>query len=130
MRLIHLTTNPSGNFGVVQKVKRVATGEYFAMKVIDKMKITNYQTKGPDDTLMEVKILQLLRHPSIPSFPFRLNTVTNADIISVVEVCDTPRYVYLILELCVAIFIGKRCTYFIFSANQGELFEKIYNKVI
>lgn len=57
-------TSCSGNFGVVQKVKRITTGELFAMKVIDKMKITNY-SKTKDDQLMEVHILKILRHPSI-----------------------------------------------------------------
>eukprot|EP00026_Physarum_polycephalum_P002654 Phypoly_transcript_02662.p1 GENE.Phypoly_transcript_02662~~Phypoly_transcript_02662.p1 ORF type:complete len:822 (-),score=149.61 Phypoly_transcript_02662:108-2573(-) len=88
----------NGNFGVVQRVKRVSSGESFAMKVIDKMKLAaSYNKMDENNTLMEVHILKILRHPNI---------------ISVVEVCDTPRYVYLILEL----------------ANQGELFEKIFNQ--
>ena len=47
-------------------MKRISTGEFFAMKVIDKMKLAASCNKmDENNTLMEVHILKILRHPSI-----------------------------------------------------------------
>ena len=58
------------------------TGQRFAIKVIDKKKFNS----GKEALMGEVRILQALKHPHI---------------ISIQDVFETERYLYLILELCV-----------------------------
>lgn len=58
------------------------TGQRYAIKVIDKKKFNS----GKEALMGEVRILQALKHPHI---------------ISITDVFETDRYLYLILELCV-----------------------------
>ncbi len=57
------------------------TGQRYAIKIIDKKKFN----AGKEALMGEVRILQQLKHPHI---------------ISINDVFETDRYLYLILELC------------------------------
>jgi len=62
-----------------------ATGEKFAIKIIDKKKFQMNNGCQRKDALMdEVKILMQVRHPNI---------------IGIKEMFDTPKTLYLVLEL-------------------------------
>lgn len=73
----------SGSFGIVYKVKKISSGQIFAMKslskgVLQKQKQLKY-------AISECKIMKQLNHPFIVPLFFAF---------------QTPKYLYLILELC------------------------------
>jgi serine/threonine protein kinase len=70
----------SGTFSVVKKAQHKKTGEYFALKIIDKKAVG-------DKTEMiqtEIDILRKVRHTHI---------------ISLHEMFETPTHIYLVMEL-------------------------------
>ncbi|KYQ89301.1 putative protein serine/threonine kinase [Tieghemostelium lacteum] len=87
----------TGNFSVVKKCIKKDTGESFAVKIIDKMKYWHL-SKNKNQTNSEIAILKKIKHPNI---------------ISIIEIFDTERYLYIVLEL----------------ATGGELFDKIKEKI-
>eukprot|EP01113_Clastostelium_recurvatum_P032258 TRINITY_DN4119_c0_g1_i1.p1 TRINITY_DN4119_c0_g1~~TRINITY_DN4119_c0_g1_i1.p1 ORF type:complete len:602 (-),score=149.06 TRINITY_DN4119_c0_g1_i1:64-1869(-) len=90
------STLGTGNFSTVKLCLDRSTGEPYAVKVMDKKKFWHIG-KAKDQMMAEVTILQNLQHPNI---------------IRVMEVIDTPRHLYIILEL----------------ARGGELFDLIREK--
>eukprot|EP01119_Soliformovum_irregulare_P012061 TRINITY_DN3104_c0_g1_i2.p1 TRINITY_DN3104_c0_g1~~TRINITY_DN3104_c0_g1_i2.p1 ORF type:complete len:507 (+),score=139.31 TRINITY_DN3104_c0_g1_i2:99-1619(+) len=83
----------SGNFAKVKLAVHKGTGKRYAVKVVDK-KRTLKQTQKQDAMMAEVTILQSISHPNI---------------ISIHEVFDTEKILYIILEL----------------VTGGELFDRI-----
>ena len=61
------------------------TGVHYAVKIVDKRKYWHC-SKTKEQILSEVSILKTIQHPNI---------------ISIVDVYDTTRYLYIILELYV-----------------------------
>jgi calcium-dependent protein kinase len=78
-----------GTFGKVVKVKHKLTGQARAMKIIDKL-----NSDSDMDIRNEIEILKTLDHPNI---------------VKIFECFITPKYCYLITELC----------------GQGELYDDI-----
>eukprot|EP01105_Mastigella_eilhardi_P020113 TRINITY_DN4771_c0_g1_i2.p1 TRINITY_DN4771_c0_g1~~TRINITY_DN4771_c0_g1_i2.p1 ORF type:complete len:552 (+),score=105.68 TRINITY_DN4771_c0_g1_i2:39-1694(+) len=73
----------TGSFAVVKLCVNRKTGEKFAVKVIDKVKHWHRQ-QTMDHIRSEVQILKSLRHPNI---------------ISVVDIFETDRFLHIVLEL-------------------------------
>ncbi|KAF2074903.1 hypothetical protein CYY_003780 [Polysphondylium violaceum] len=86
----------TGNFSVVKKCIKRDTGDSYAVKIIDKKKYWN-TSKNKNQTQSEISILKQIKHPNI---------------ISIIEIFDTERYLYIVLEL----------------ATGGELFDHIKAK--
>ncbi|XP_068140438.1 serine/threonine-protein kinase GA29083 isoform X1 [Drosophila tropicalis] len=62
-----------GNFAIVLKIKEIATGEPFALKIIDKSKC-----KGKEHYIdAEVRVMKKLRHPHIISLIMDVDQQTN-----------------------------------------------------
>jgi len=72
----------SGSFATVDKVRHVVTGNFYAMKVMQKKKLLGARTRGmPADeltrrTLSEARILKSLEHPNIIKYYDVLETET------------------------------------------------------
>jgi len=78
----------SGNFSTVKLAINKHTGEKVAIKIIDKRKHWhNYKTR--ESIEREVAILQQIKHENI---------------ISIYDIFDTPKYLYIVLELYVEAF--------------------------
>ena len=73
----------SGSFGVVYKVKKINNGQVFAMKSLGKSMLQ--KQKQLKYAISECKIMKQLNHPFIVPLYFAF---------------QTPKYLYLILELC------------------------------
>ena len=73
----------SGSFGVVYKVKKINNGQIFAMKSLSKSMLQ--KQKQLKYAISECKIMKQLNHPFIVPLYFAF---------------QTPKYLYLILELC------------------------------
>ena len=73
----------SGSFGVVYKVKKNLTGQIFAMKTLSKPALQ--KQKQLKYAISECKIMKMLNHPFIVPLYYAF---------------QTPKYLYLILELC------------------------------
>jgi len=73
-----------GSFGKVFKVKHKISGEYRAMKVINKYS-TSLSPEEEEEILKEINILKMLDHPNI---------------IKVYEYFNTKRKLFIISELC------------------------------
>lgn len=73
-----------GSFGKVFKVKHKITGEYRAMKVINKYS-TSLLPEEEEEILKEINILKMLDHPNI---------------IKVYEYFNTKRKLFILTELC------------------------------
>eukprot|EP01133_Synstelium_polycarpum_P007863 gene7863-9228_t len=86
----------TGNFSIVKQCIKKTTGEMFAVKIIDKKKYW-HMSSTRNQTESEINILKQIKHPNI---------------ISIIEIFDTERYLYIVLEL----------------ATGGELFDKIKQK--
>lgn len=82
----------SGTFSVVRLARQKHTGELFAVKVIDKTSID----VNKDSLRTEVRIMKEARHPNV---------------VRLFDVFESPRKVYLVLELL----------------TGGELFDRIVN---
>eukprot|EP01114_Cavostelium_apophysatum_P015421 TRINITY_DN4193_c0_g1_i3.p1 TRINITY_DN4193_c0_g1~~TRINITY_DN4193_c0_g1_i3.p1 ORF type:complete len:442 (+),score=128.56 TRINITY_DN4193_c0_g1_i3:262-1587(+) len=85
----------TGNFSVVKLGVNRKTGERCAVKIIDKKKYWN--TKNLEQIEREVEILKQIKHDNI---------------ISIIDIISTERYLYILLEL----------------ASGGELFDTIVEK--
>lgn len=85
----------TGNFSVVREGINTDTGESFAVKIMDKHKFSSTQMN--ENMKREIQILSKLKHPNI---------------VSVIEIIDTPKNLYIVLEL----------------AKGGELFDRIMEK--
>lgn len=84
-----------GNFAVVKRCVEKSTGKAYALKIMDKSK-----TKGIKEAKMvenEVAVMRSVDHPSI---------------IKLVDVFDTPAFLYLVLEL----------------SEGGDLFDRVVSK--
>eukprot|EP01029_Cantina_marsupialis_P027366 TRINITY_DN7637_c0_g1_i1.p1 TRINITY_DN7637_c0_g1~~TRINITY_DN7637_c0_g1_i1.p1 ORF type:complete len:636 (+),score=205.59 TRINITY_DN7637_c0_g1_i1:148-2055(+) len=84
----------SGAFATVRVCVDRITGEKYAVKMMDKKKFQMLNSTRKDALWDEVNILRECKHPNI---------------INVKDVFDTPKYIYIILEL----------------VTGGELFDKI-----
>jgi len=84
----------TGNFAAVKLCIDKTNGSKYAIKVIDKKKYLKNAPSRKDSLMDEVKILQSISHPNI---------------ISIHEVFDTEKTLYIVLEL----------------VTGGELFDKI-----
>jgi serine/threonine-protein kinase Chk2 len=73
----------SGNFSVVKLAMRKDTGEYFAVKVINKRKFWHIP-KTREQIVREVEVLKTIKH---------------VNIISYLEIYDTEDTLYIVLEL-------------------------------
>lgn len=73
----------SGSFGTVYKVRRNTTGEIYAMKSLSKPTLQKH--KQLKYAISECKIMKQLNHPFIVPLYYAF---------------QTPKYLYLILELC------------------------------
>ena len=69
-----------GNFAVVKLAINKATGERYAIKIIDKKKCFAQSTSRKDAIMGEVEILQGLKHPNV---------------INIKDVFDTDKFLYL-----------------------------------
>lgn len=78
-----LTAIYSGNFSVVKLAMRKDTGEYFAVKVINKRKFWHIP-KTREQIVREVEVLKTIKH---------------VNIISYLEIYDTEDTLYIVLEL-------------------------------
>ncbi|EGC32336.1 hypothetical protein DICPUDRAFT_38535, partial [Dictyostelium purpureum] len=88
----------TGNFSVVKRCIRRDTGQVYAVKIIDKKKFWHIG-KNRNQIQSEINILKQIKHKHI---------------IGIIEVYDSERHMYIILEL----------------ASGGDLFDKIKNKGI
>eukprot|EP01104_Vermistella_antarctica_P017521 TRINITY_DN6213_c0_g1_i1.p1 TRINITY_DN6213_c0_g1~~TRINITY_DN6213_c0_g1_i1.p1 ORF type:complete len:517 (-),score=183.77 TRINITY_DN6213_c0_g1_i1:30-1580(-) len=86
----------SGSFSVVKLGVHKRTGKKVAVKIIDKKKYW-HMAKTREQIQREVEILRKVQHPNV---------------ISIIDIFDTGRHLFLILEL----------------ATGGELFDKIVDK--
>ena len=73
----------SGSFGIVYKVNKISTGQIFAMKSLSKVALQ--KQKQLKYAISECKIMKQLNHPFIVPLFYAF---------------QTPKYLYLILELC------------------------------
>ena len=73
----------SGSFGIVYRVKKINSGQIFAMKSLSKSVLQ--KQKQLKYAISECKIMKQLNHPFIVPLYFAF---------------QTPKYLYLILELC------------------------------
>ena len=83
-----------GAFSVVKKAVKKETGEEVAIKIIDRIKAGETEQKRLQT---EILILEKVRHPNI---------------VSLREMIETPKHLYLIMDL----------------VKGGELFDKIVEK--
>lgn len=86
----------TGAFSEVKVAVERATGELCAIKILDKLKYTG-GTRSGESLAREVDILKRLSHPNI---------------IKILDVIDSERYLFIVLEL----------------ARGGELFDRIAKK--
>lgn len=86
----------TGNFSIVREAISCETGESVAIKILDKHKLSS-TSQMSENMKREVEILRKLQHPNI---------------ISVKDIIDKPKKLYIVLEL----------------ARGGELFDKIMEK--
>jgi serine/threonine-protein kinase Chk2 len=97
-----------GNFAAVKLCIKRATGEKFALKVIDKKKYVKNAGNRKDALMDEVNILKVpffslffcsdLLGPFF-FFPFQ-QSVSHDNIIRIFEVYDTEKTLFIVLELC------------------------------
>ena len=92
----------SGAFATVKLATRKSTGERFAMKIVEKKKFAMIEFQGSssasgDKLKREVDILQQCDHPNI---------------VKCYAVFDTPKYLYILLEL----------------VQGGELFDRLVDR--
>jgi serine/threonine protein kinase len=73
----------NGSFGIVYKVQKINTGVYYAMKSLSKSVLQ--KQKQLKYAISECKIMKQLNHPFIVPLYFAF---------------QTPKYLYLVLELC------------------------------
>ena len=73
----------NGSFGIVYKVSKISSGQVFAMKSLSKS--TLQKQKQLKYAISECKIMKQLNHPFIVPLYYAF---------------QTPKYLYLILELC------------------------------
>lgn len=92
----------SGSFGTVYKVKKNNTGEVYAMKSLSKPQLQKH--KQLKYAISECKIMKQLDHPFIVPLHYAF---------------QTPKYLYLILELC------SNGDLFGFIEKKGKLEESV-----
>jgi serine/threonine protein kinase len=104
----------SGNFSTVKLAVDKRTGNKVAVKIIDKRKHWhNYKTR--ESIEREVTILQQIKHDNI---------------IAIHEIYDTPKFLYIVLELYVhattnASLVVLTVSFGCCRATGGDLFESI-----
>jgi len=112
----------SGNFGVVKLGLHRATGQRYAIKIIEKKKFWMQSGDRKDALMDEVKILKHVccakglwstRSPHVSL----LMQVNHPNIINIKEIFDSPTHLYLVLELsAVGGSCGMRDTAFLAGA--------------
>lgn len=101
-----------GTFSVVKRGVCKESGENFAIKIIDKSRFFHID-KTREQINREVNILKQIKHPYI---------------ISIHDVIETDRWLYIILEMFVSFFLFY-CVflfaYLLFRATGGDLFHSL-----
>lgn len=102
-----LDTLGAGNFGLVRRARHLITDQLFAIKIVEKTML-HYTIAGDMDIRREMSILRALDHPNI---------------IQLHEVMESPRRVYLVIDLATGgDFYDLLLTHGRFAEQEARIF--------